>query len=152
MAAIETALAVTLLPHFITDPSWVSGLMPPVVGENGDDDGGDRNGTCSDFASPLHNRSLLGSTRRTSPLLASPRISRHRNCFLETPHIFDGEREGTATDVDVVADVSCPGSLKGDRDWKGEKRNPCREDRLQPAQVTLTRCQVDDLPDCFRTL
>ena len=59
MAAIETALAVTLLPHFIADTSWVSGLMPLVVGENGDDDGGDRNGACGDFASPLHSRYLL---------------------------------------------------------------------------------------------
>ena len=60
MAAIETALAVTLFPHFIADPSWVSGLMPLEVRENGQDDGGDRNGTCSDFVSPLHSRSLLG--------------------------------------------------------------------------------------------
>ena len=52
MAAIETALAVTLFPHFIADPSWVSGLMPLEVRENGQDDGGDRNGTCSDFVSP----------------------------------------------------------------------------------------------------
>jgi hypothetical protein len=33
--------------------------MPLEIGENGQDDGGDRNGTCSDFASPLHNRYLL---------------------------------------------------------------------------------------------
>src|SRR5450756_355260 len=59
MATIETALAVTLLPHFIADTSWVSGLMPPVAGEDGQDDGDDRNGTCSDFASPLHSRYLL---------------------------------------------------------------------------------------------
>jgi len=63
MAAIETALAVTLLPHFIADTSWVCGLMPLVVGENGDDDGGDRNGTCSDFASPLHSRSTILNSR-----------------------------------------------------------------------------------------
>src|SRR5664280_578280 len=40
MTAIETALAVTLLPHFIADTSWVSGLMPLVAGENGQDDDG----------------------------------------------------------------------------------------------------------------
>jgi len=54
MVATETALAVTLLPHFIADTSWVSWLMPLEIGEDGQDDGGDRNGTCSDFASPLH--------------------------------------------------------------------------------------------------
>ena len=59
MAAIETALAVTLLPHFIADTSWVSGLMPPETGKDGQDDGGDRNGTGGDFASPLHSGYLL---------------------------------------------------------------------------------------------
>ena len=58
MAAIETALAVTLLPHFIADTSLGWWLMPLEIGENGQDDGGDRNGTCSDFASPLHSRYL----------------------------------------------------------------------------------------------
>ncbi len=60
MAATETALAVTLLPHFITDASWAGGLMPLEIGEDRENDGSNGNGTCGDFASPLHNGCLLG--------------------------------------------------------------------------------------------
>lgn len=35
---------------------------------------------------------------------------------------------------------------------KEDQRNSCSDDHSQAVQATLTRCQVDDLPDYFRTL
>ena len=43
--------------------------MPLEIGEDGQDDGGDRNGTCSDFASPLHSRYLPGYYNLDFPII-----------------------------------------------------------------------------------
>jgi hypothetical protein len=115
MAATETALAVTLLPHFITDASWaiLDGLLQHW----------------------LHHRSHAIAT-----------VSWRR-------HVFDGETEGTATDAQKTTTSVVQEALRETvTAGKEGKRNSCSEDQPQTVQVTLTRCQVDDLPDYFRTL
>jgi hypothetical protein len=92
MAAIETALAVTLLPHFIAVPPVGWWLMPLQIGKDGDDDGGDRNGTGGDFASPLHSSSSSVS-RCKLPNNQTYVTTHHLQELLEETAVFGGKRK-----------------------------------------------------------
>jgi hypothetical protein len=130
MAAIETALAVTLLPHFIADPPLGWWLMPLHVGNDGQDDGGDRNGTCGDFASPLHSRS--SSVLRYELPNHQPYVTTHppsQELLEDTAGLWWQKKEAAA-DVDKLETLDyggCRTDLKGAWTDVEENLNACEK-------------------------